>query len=194
MFTLNEWFQEDPDGSLSVHGDRVSWVKADRSAVRYVGKETRVTDDFHHRFIVCMKEGYVEDELNRGLLRLWELRRDWDNRVWIYAREAADGWTIHYEQRYLGRDLWVFHGAEPLSWGHRYVVELDRDGDRHRLRVLSEDGETVCVDTGRIMGVNQSFAWLWIASTIKSRRNNGNWSTGYIESLTMTRARNGSGG
>ncbi len=194
MFTLNEWFQEDPDGSLSVHGDRVSWVKADRSAVRYVGKETRVTDDFHHRFIVCMEEGYVEDELNRGLLRLWELRRDWDNRVWIYARKTSEGWTIHYEQRYQGRDLWVFHSAKPLSWGQRYVVELDRDGDRHRLRVLSEDSEKVCVDTGWIMGVNQSFAWLWIASTIKSRRNNGNWSTGYIESLTMTRARNGSGG
>ena len=81
MFHLDEWFQEDPDGSISVQGDRVSWVKADRSAVRYVGRETRVTDDFHHRFIVCMEEGHVEDELNRGLLRLWELRCDWGNRI-----------------------------------------------------------------------------------------------------------------
>ena len=63
--------------------------------MRYIGRETRVTDDFHHRFIVCMEEGYAEDELNRGLLRPWELRRDWVNRVWIYALEAADGWTIH---------------------------------------------------------------------------------------------------
>jgi len=186
MFNLSEWFREDPDGSISVHGDRVSWAKADRSAVRYVGRETRVTDEFHHRFIVCMEEGYVEDELNRGLLRLWELRCDWDNRIWIYARKTADGWTIHYEQRYRGQDLWAFHGAEPLSWGQRFVVELDRVGDRHRLRVLGEDGETVCVDTGGIEGVNQPFDWLWIASTIKSRRNNGNWSTGYLESLTMT--------
>ncbi len=62
MFDLGEWFREDPDGSISVHGDRVSWVKADRSAVRYVGMETRVTDEFHHRFIVCMEEGYVEDD------------------------------------------------------------------------------------------------------------------------------------
>ena len=186
MFDLGEWFREDPDGSISIHGDRVSWVKADRSAVRYVGRETRVTDEFHHRFIVCMEEGYVEDELNRGLLRLWELRCDWDNRIWIYARKTADGWTIHYEQRYRGQDLWAFHGAEPLSWGQRVVVELDRVGDRHRLRVQSEDGEAVCVDTGGIEGVNQPFDWLWIASTIRSRRNNGNWSTGYIESLTMT--------
>ena len=186
MFNLSEWFREDPDGSIRVHGDRVRWVKADRSAVRYIGKETRATDDFHHRFIVCIEEGYVEDELNRGLLRLWELRCDWSNRIWIYARKTTDGWTIHCEQRYRGRDLWAFHGAEPLSWGQRYVVELDRVGDQHRLRVLSEDSEIACVDTGRIEGVNQSFDLLWVASTIKSRRNNGNWSTGYIENLTMT--------
>ena len=185
MFRLSEWFQEDPDGSISVRGDRVNWVKADRSVVRYVGRETRVTDEFHHRFVVCMEEGHVEDELNRGLLRLWELRCDWDNRIWIYVRKTAEGWTIHYEQRYRGRDLWAFHGVESFSWGQRFVVELDRVGDRHRLRVLSEDGETVFVDTGDIEGVNQPFDWLWIASTIKSRRNNGNWSTGYIESLIM---------
>ncbi len=186
MFNLSELFQEDPDGSITIQGDRVSWAKADRSAVRYVGMETRATDEFHHRFIVCMEEGHVEDELNRGLLRLWELRCDWDNRIWIYARKTVDGWTIHHEQRHRGRDLWAFHGAEPLSWGQRYVVELDGVGSRHRLRVLSEDGGIMYVDTGDIEGVNQPFDWLWIASTIKSRRNNGNWSTGYIESLIMT--------
>jgi len=186
MINLSEWIREDPDGYILVHGDRVSWVKADRSAVRYIGKETRVTDGFYYLFIVCIEEGYVEDELNRGLLRLWELRRDWDNRVWVYAQKDADGWTIHYEQRYKGRDLWAFHGPEPLSWGQRFVVELNRVGNHHQLRVLSEDGETVCVDTGVIEGVSQSFDWLWIASTIKSRRNNGNWSTGYIEGLIMT--------
>lgn len=185
MFGLSEWIQEDPDGSICVRGDRVSWAKADRSALRYVGRETRVTDEFHHRFIICMKEGHVEDELNRGLLRLWELRCDWGNRIWIYARKTVEGWTIHYEQRYRGRDLWAFHDVEQLSWGQRFMVELGRVGDQHKLRVLSEDGETVFVDTGGIEGVNQSFDWLWIASTIKSRRNNGNWSTGYIENLTM---------
>jgi hypothetical protein len=161
-------------------------VKADRSALRYLGREIRVADDFHHRFIVCMEEGYVEDELNRGLLRLWELRRDWDNRVWIYARKTVDGWTIHHEQRHRGRDLWAIHGAEPLSWGQRYAVELDRVGDGHRLRVLSENNEDVSVDTGMIQGVNQPFDLIWIASTIKSRRNNGNWSTGYIEDLVTS--------
>ncbi len=66
------------------------------------------------------------------------------------------------------------------------MVELVRVGDRHRLRVLGETNNTVFVDTGGIEGMNQPFDWLWIASTIKSRRNNGNWSTGYIESLHMT--------
>jgi hypothetical protein len=186
MSNLQEWFREDIDGSIKVHGDKVRWVKADRGATRYIGKETMVIDDFHHRFIVCLEEGYVEDELNRGLLRFWELRCDWDNRIWIYARKITDGWTIHFEQRYLGRDLWAFHGEEPLFWGQRYVVELDRVRDQYQLRMLSEDSKIACVDTGGIRGVNQSFDWLWIASTIKSRRNNGNWSTGYIEKLKMT--------
>jgi hypothetical protein len=186
MLNLQEWFREDIDGSIIVHGNKVRWVKADRSSMRYIGKETRVIDDFHHRFIVCIEEGYVEDELNRGLLRFWELRCDWDNRIWIYARKITDGWTIHFEQRYLGRDLWAFHGDEPLFWGQRYVVELDRVRDQYQLRMLSEDSKIAYVDTGGIRGINQSFNWLWIASTIKSRRNNGNWSTGYIEKLKMT--------
>ncbi|MCW4050137.1 MAG: hypothetical protein NWE89_10435 [Candidatus Bathyarchaeota archaeon] len=186
MFDFSEWTREDIDESIIVQGDRVSWVKANRSAVRYIGKETRVTDDYHHRFIVCIEEAYVEDELNRGLLRLWELRIDWDNHIWIYARKTTDGWTIHYEQRHQGQDLWAFHGEEPLSWGQRYAVELGRVGERYTLRVLSENGETVYVDAGEIESVKQSFDWLWMASTIKSRRNNGNWSTGYIESLILT--------
>ena len=154
--------------------------------MRHVSRETRVTEEFHHRFIACMEEGHAEDELNTGLIRLWELRSDWDNRIWIYARKTPDGWTIHNEQRHRGQDLWAFHNAEPLTWGQRFLVELDRVVDRHRLRVLSEDGGIVYVDTGDIEGVNQPFDRLWIASTIKSRRNNGNWSTGYIESLIMT--------
>jgi len=51
--------------------------------------------------------------------------------------------------------------------------------------VLDEDGGAVLFDNGGIEGVNQQFDRIWIVSTIKSRRNNGNWSTGYIENLEM---------
>jgi hypothetical protein len=186
LSTLGEWSLEDPDGSIRVHGDRVSWVKADRSALRYVGTKTRVAEDFRHRFIVCMEEGYVEDDLNRGLLRLWELRHDWDNRVWVYARKTHRGWTVHYEQRDDAQDLWAYHGAKPLPWGQRFIVELERAGEEYRLRVLREDEAAAQVDTGWIRGVSQTFNRLWLASTIKARRNNGNWSTGYIENLTTS--------
>ena len=185
MTDFADWSREDPDGTLTVHGGRVSWRKADRTALRYIGTETRVTDDFRHRFVVCFEEGHVEDELNRGLIRLWELRRDWENRIWIYARKTSGGWTIHFEQRHRGRDLWAFHGEEAFSWGKRYAVELDRVGDRHGLRVLSEDGGTVLLSVCGIEGANQPFDRIWIASTIMSRRNNGNRSTGYIENLEL---------
>ncbi len=185
VIDLDEWTLEDPDGSLSVQGGRVGWVKADRSAVRYIGRETQVQDDFHHSFTVCMEEGHVEDELNRGLLRLWELRRDWENRIWIYARKTTGGWTVHFEQRHRGQDLWAFHGETLLAWGRRYTVRLERAGDLHRLRVLNEETDEFRVDSGEVQGVVQHFDWIWIASTIKSRRNNGNWSTGYVENLIM---------
>ncbi len=185
MIDLTEWSLEDPDGSLTVHGGRVSWVKADRSAVRYVCREAQVKEGFHHSFTVCMEEGHVEDELNRGLLRLWELRRDWENRIWIYARKTTGGWTVHFEQRHQGQDLWAYHGAETLNWRQRYTVELSRTENQHRLRVMNEETNALHVDTGDIRGVNQPFDWIWIASTLKSRRNNGNWSTGYIEKLSL---------
>jgi hypothetical protein len=161
-------------------------VKADRTTIRYIGKETNVIGDFRHRLIVRIDEGHVEDELNRGLLRLWELRNDGDNRVWINARKTADGWTIHYQQRHQGRELWVYDGTEPLTWGTRYAVKLQRTGNQYRLRVLDEETNALHVDTGEIQGVDQPFQWIRVASTIRSRRNNGNWSTGYIENLRMT--------
>jgi len=185
VIDFSEWHREDSNGSLTVQRGRVSWVKADRSAVRYIARETRVVNSFHHRFTVCIDEGHVEDDLNRGLIRLWELRRDWENRTWIYARKTDNGWTIHFEQRHHGQDLWAFHGKEPLEWGRRYHVELSRTDEMHRLRVLDEETEALCVDSGEIQGVSQVYTGIWIASTLKSRRNNGNWSTGYIENLTI---------
>ena len=93
VIDLNEWTLEDSDGSLTVQGGRVGWVKADRSAVRYIGARAR--------------------------------------------------------------------------------------------RVLNEETDEFRVDSGEVQGVVQHFDWIWIASTIKSRRNNGNWSTGYVENLIM---------
>ena len=186
MIDLSEWSREDPDGSITVQNGRVSWVKADRTTIRYVGKNTNIIDDFQHCFIISIDKCHIEDELNRGLLRLWELRRDEDNRIWINARKTTDGWTIYYQQLHQGRVLWVYNGTKPLTRGQRYMVKLQRTGNQYRLRVLNEETNTLHVDTGEIQGVNQPFHRIWIAAPIKSRRNNGNWSTGYIENLTMT--------
>ena len=186
MIDLGGWSREDPDGSLTVNDGRVSWVKADRTAVRYVGKETDTVGDFRHCFVVCIEECHVEDELNRGLLRLWELRIDGANLLWANARKTPGGWTIHIQHRHQGRALWVYDGTESLTLGRRYAVEVWRTGDLHRLRVLDEESDAVYVDSGEILGLNIPFRWVRVASTIISRRNNGNWSTGYIENLQIT--------
>jgi len=51
---------------------------------------------------------------------------------------------------------------------------------------MNEETDTVYVDTGEIRGLIQSFRWIRVASTIILRRNNGNWSTGYIENLLLS--------
>jgi hypothetical protein len=43
----------------------------------------------------------------------------------------------------------------------------------------------IAEDSQEVEGVPQSYGYVWLASTIKSRRNNGNWSTGYVENFTM---------
>ena len=184
MSDFTNWYQENQDGVLAVHGSRVYWKKANRTALRYIGMELETASNYSHRFTVCIEEGYVEDELNRGLIRLWELRCDWDNRVWIYARKENAGWTIHYEQRHQGQNIWDFNGDEPLIWGKMYVVELKRIGNLYGLKVLDEKTGIKLVEC-TIEGVNQSYNQIWIASTIKSRRNNCNFSTGYIEELAL---------
>ena len=186
MIDLAGWSNEDRDGVLTVQGGRVSWVKADRTTVRYVGMETETVGDFRHSFVVCIEECHVDDELNRGLLRLWELRIDKANLLWTNARKTPKGWTIHFQHRHQGQALWAYDGTESLTLGKRYIVEVQRSGDQHRLWVLDEETDAEYVDTGEILGLNLAFRWIRVASTIISRRNRGNWSTGYIENLRIT--------
>lgn len=182
---FSEWSIQDDDGVLSTESIRVSWRRADRTAVRYIGKDHQVPSDFVHSFVVCFLEGGVEDELNRGFIRLWEVRNDWENRAWVYARKNGDGWTIYLEQLSKKVKVMAFEGSERLEFGGRYTVRVSREWGDYRLVVQDNEGLAV-EDSGDMSGVLQGYTFVWLASTIKSRRNNGNWSTGYIENLSLT--------
>jgi len=171
---FTNWRLHDSDGSLSIEGGRVSWLKADRTAVRYIEKPKGVSGDFIHSFVVCFLDGGVEDERNRGFIRLWEVRNDWENRAWVYARKNGDGWAIFFEQLGHSVKVFAFEGSSRLLFGDRYTVKLSRVEGDYMLVVQDQEGV-----------VSQSYGYVWLASTIKSRRNNGNWSTGYIENLAM---------
>jgi len=185
MSGFSDWSVQDGDGVLSTDGGKVSWIKADRTAVRYIEKTLDVPVDFVHSFVVCFLDGGVEDEENRGFIRLWEVRNDWENRVWIYARKNGEGWTIFLEQLSKNDKVIQFAGLERLVFGSRFTVKVSRDGGDYRLVVQDSSGLTR-EDSGGLSGAHQGYNFIWLASTIKSRRNNGNWSTGYIESLSLT--------
>jgi len=185
MPDFTDWRAQDPDGSIIVEEGRVSWRKADRTAVRYIGKQIEISGDFQHSFVVCFLEGEVEDELNQGFIRLWEIRNNWENRTWIFARKNGDGWTIYFEQLRNSDKVFAFQGSSQLNFNHRYTVKVSRQEGEYKLAVEDHTG-LMLEDSGEMVGDVQSYDWVWLASTIKSRRNNGNLSSGYIENLKIT--------
>jgi hypothetical protein len=184
MPDFSDWGIQDSNGVLSTERGRVSWRKADRTAVRYIWKQVKTPSDFVHEFVVCFLDGEVEDEENRGFIRLWEVRNDWEDRAWVYARKNGDGWTIYFEQLSKKVKVMAFEGSARLEFGSRYTVKVSRDWGDYRLVVLDDEGLAV-EESGNVSGVFQGYSEVWLASTIKSRRNNGNWSTGYIENLSL---------
>ena len=180
-----DWCIQDHDGRIKVEEGKVSWHKADRTSVRYIGKQIDVSGDFFHSFVVCFLEGEVEDENNQGFIRLWEVRNNWENRTWNYARKNGCGWTIYFEQLSNIDEVFAFQASSQLHFNNRYTVKISRIGDNYRLVVEDHTG-LIVEDSGEIDGDASTYEWVWLASTIKSRRNNGNWSSGYIENLTIT--------
>ncbi len=183
MLSFSDWTISDQDSVLSKDEHRVSWLRADRTAVRYVGTNLRTKDDFSHSFTVNIEEGEVEDELNRGFIRLWELRNDWKNRVWIYARKDGEGWTVHYEQLEKGRLIFEVHGTYVFSFNKPYSITLCRSDTVYKITVKDEN---TVLEIYEETSIPETYDHIWLASTIKSKRNNGNWSTGYIESLKIS--------
>jgi hypothetical protein len=181
---FTDWSIQDHDGCLSIEIGRVNWLKADRTAVRYIGKQVDVPSNFIHSFVVCFLDGEVEDEQNRGFIRLWEIRNDWENRTWVYARKNGDGWTIFLEQMSNRDKVIAYQGSARLRFGDRYTVKVSRVESDYRLEVRDSAG-MITEDSQVVAGDPQSFEYVWLASTIKSRRNKGNWSTGYIEYFMM---------
>jgi hypothetical protein len=184
MRDFTDWNFQDHDGCFSITTDRISWHKVDRTIVRYIENQLEVLSDFTHTFDVCIKEGEVEDELNRGFIRLWEIRNDWENRTWIYIRKKGNRWTIHFEQLDQKKKLIEFHGSNRHQFNSRYSIEITRIGEVFRLKVRDEFG-SIIEDSKEKKGKPKSYSNIWLASTIKSRRNNGNWSSGYIENLQI---------
>jgi len=186
---LSSWEVEDSDGCLDISARRVSWIRADRTRVRYISKDMGVVGDFRHVFDAIISEAFTESAQHRGLIRLWELRKDWESRIWMYARQQADRtkmWTVHLEQREGGDDLWAFHGSHDLEIGVRHRLEVSRIGGLCALRVYSGPSNCEPLEkSGWIGGVDTKYERLWLSSTIRSRRNKGNWSTGYIENLII---------
>ena len=140
---FSAWEMEDADSRLSVGKNRIEWKQADRTKVRFVSKDLGPAEivDFDHRFVVCLFDSFTVSEKHRGLLRFWECRNDWEDRIWVFARQDLDNkkkWTIHFEQKSNDKDLWAFESTYRFSLATTYHVAVTRRGNDCRLKVYSD--------------------------------------------------------
>ena len=193
---FSTWEVEDSDDKLSVGGNRVEWNHADRTRVRFVSKNCGREDigDFDHAFDVNITAAFAASKEHRGLLRFWECRNDWENRIWSYAKgdiDSADKWTIHFEQRNDDIGLWVFNGTRLFGLNTTYYVRVTRTATTCRLRVYADSSHAQLLeDSMGIQGVDKRYQYIWVCSTLRTPKNHENWSTGYIESLRMKPIKN----
>jgi hypothetical protein len=188
---LASWEVEDSDNRLIISENRVEWNHADRTKVRYISHDIGIgkITDFDHAFELRIKEGVVASEINRGLIRFWECRNDWDNRIWIYGRihpGTVDKWTIHFEQKDDNKDLWIYRGTRLLDFGTSYYVQITRREKLCRLAVYTDSSRTELLeDSLEIMGVSKNYRYVWLASTLCTKKSQENWSSGYIADVKL---------
>jgi len=188
---FSAWEMEDADSRLSVGKNRIEWKQADRTKVRFVSKDLGAAEiaDFDHRFEVCLFDSFTVSEKHRGLLRFWECRNDWEDRIWVFARQDLDNkkkWTIHFEQKSNDKDLWAFESTYRFSLATTYHVSVTRRGNDFRLKVYSDPLQDHLVeDSNNIGGADERYRYVWICSTLCTKNNQANCSSGFIENFRL---------
>jgi hypothetical protein len=185
------WAVDDPDGKLVVSANNILWSHADRTIFRQVRLEVAEDSiaDFRHRLEVQISAAHAVSAEHSGLLRLWECRNNWANRMWIYARNDVDrmnSWTIHFEQKDESYGEWKWHGRVCLDLGSTYSVVLHRTNKYCRLQVSQPESLKKSIeDSGNIRCADTPYREVWVCSTLRTPYNKGNWSSGFIENLYL---------
>lgn len=183
------WTIEDPDCRFTVSPRRVSWTHADRTLFRQVRLDLTEGGiaDFRHCQSVLISEAQAVSPEHCGLLRLWECRNDWANRIWAYARHdltSPGNWTVHFEQVGSEAPAWEWHGSSRLELGVTYRIVIERK-DTHCGLIVSSPGsvDKLLEDSGQLRCAATTYREIWVCSTLRTRFNQENWSSGFIEDL-----------
>lgn len=190
---FNVWELEDEDGCLTISKEQVQWNHADRTKFRHVSFDVGKGEikDFEISFDIRITAMYTATNEHRGLLRFWEIRNDWDNRLWIYARQVAvdaSKWTIHFEQVDSDSEPWVIHGTNQFDLDVDYHIKISRAKDICGLKVYSDSSQETLLEHLSIANAAKiKYRYIWMASTLCTPKNQDNWSTGYVRNLFVLR-------
>ena len=185
------WNVDDPDDRLSVYRNTVKWNHADRTKIRYVSKNLGRGNiaNFEHTFDIRILEAFVVSKDHRGLLRFWECRNDWDNRIWISAwvnADSVDKWTMQFQQQDGENDHWISSGAYRFDLNVTYYVRITRKGKYCRVKVYSDPSNSILLeDILRVGETDKRYQYIWMCSTLCALKNQENWSSGSVENLRI---------
>jgi hypothetical protein len=98
--------------------------------------------------------------------------------------EPDDEWTMHLEHKSGDKDLWAFESTYRFSLNTPYYVSTIRVGNDYRLKVYSDSNySNLLEDSENIQGASDRYRYIWLSSTLNTKKNQGNRSSGYIQNF-----------
>ena len=187
---FTEYRETDPDNSISVSTNRVSWDNMDRDIGRNIWREydTVYSSDFVHKFTFSIEQIEAGDVNPREIVRLWTLKGD-DVSLILYAVQANSIDNIYnlvFFQKDQHGNIFVYYSSDDndsLSVGEVYYATITKQDDEYRVFIF--DDFNTLIDSGSHLGFSVDYDTLSIVSVGGYSDDLDDWSSGYVENLRI---------
>jgi preprotein translocase subunit Sss1 len=185
---------QNPNDTLKVTADKVSWSHADRSVffgMSNMENESQI-GDFTHRLSFSFTEVEAGDDNQRGIGGIWKVSNEFQipalNSISVWGEQVGDKDDVYYlyfaqkenDSLVFIRNLGIF------SAGNKLDLEVSREGNHCRLKVFVDDYRVLVSDTGIIYGLNVPYIYTGLAGHPMRTEDVNDWTSGYIENFMIS--------